>query len=462
MKMKKVFFAFKLYYLIYVLCAFNAFINILPFFDYATLLLTVFGLFVALCMVVRGRDYLGMPNIWIIAAFLVSYGVSSLLNYQYGIVDNGKEIIWLLLSMVVLYASGYCYTTDEMKREFAILSSVWVLYCTVANAISMSMVIWGREYGIELLDNGKAVGYKVIGFKWGRLWGIYDDPNHGATIAVAAILLALYLIVRTKTRWKKATWSLTIVIQFGYIVLSDSRTALVALGIGVFFWLSVAVYHNRKQLGDGWQKSVVRAVVLGILAAVLLVGAAYVCKQEYNVLDKKLVALLPKKIDNKKKPTQIGRKEDLEGDASNGRLDIWKSGLEITQSSPVYGVSFRNMTAYAEENMPDTYLVNNPESAKYDSLHNSIMDVLVSQGIIGIGIVLILFGNTVWIMRKKLRTVKECDRSFMSVCFAVLAAMGGGSLFLSMVFYLNAPQTYIFWLCFGYFMTILQRGDKVE
>ena len=37
----------------------------------------------------------------------------------------------------------------------------------------------------------------------------------------------------------------------------------------------------------------------------------------------------------------------------------------------------------------------------------------------------------------------------------MIAAMGAGSLFISMVFYLNGPQTYIFWLCFGYMMTLL-------
>ena len=47
------------------------------------------------------------------------------------------------------------------------------------------------------------------------------------------------------------------------------------------------------------------------------------------------------------------------------------------------------------------------------------------------------------------------DWTFLSGCFAVIAAMGAGSLFISMVFYLNGPQTYIFWLCFGYMMTLL-------
>ena len=113
------------------------------------------------------------------------------------------------------------------------------------------------------------------------------------------------------------------------------------------------------------------------------------------------------------------------------------------------------MTAYAEENLPETYLVDNAIHAKYDSMHNSVLDILVSQGIVGIVIFLILAGNTLWILAKQIRDVKAEDWMFLSGCFAVIAAMGAGSLFISMVFYLNGPQTHIFWLCFGYMMTLL-------
>ena len=174
----------------------------------------------------------------------------------------------------------------------------------------------------------------------------------------------------------------------------------------------------------------------------------------------------PKKIQTTKTgttPSKVGRKQDLKGDASNGRLDIWKSGLEIVETSPVVGVSFRNMTAYAQQNMPHTYLVDNPENAKYDSLHNSVLDVLVSQGILGILISLALVFNTGKLLREYLNQRKtvghkvKAEQSFTTACLALTLAMGVGSLFLSMVFYLNAPQTYIFWLCFGYLAGTMQE-----
>lgn len=462
--MKKLLFGFKLYYLIYLLLAFNAYINERKFMSYATLVLTAGGLLVLSCMVMQAGKYKDMYHIKLNLLFILSYVLSSVCTYRYGFTDNIKECIWLLLSMVVLYAAAYCYTPEEIKKEFRVLSVVWVIYCTVVNAISISMVVWGREYGVPTYYEG-VKGYKVIGFKWGRLWGLYDDPNHGATIAAVAIILALYLIRSTEKKWLKAVWVLTIPVQFVYISLSDSRTGLVTLIVITFLWTAVSMYFRDRQKGMAAKRALGIGIVTGVVLSAVVAGAVYECEQQYNVVDKKLEASWKKKNKTPQKPVvsgQVGRKKDLVYDASNGRLDIWKSGFEIAKTSPVYGVSFRNMTAYAEENLPKTYLVNNGEGVKYDSLHNAAMDILVSQGIIGIIIVLLIVFTTVRLMKRKLGSVEVQDRELMLACFTALAAMGAGSMFLSMVFYLNAPQTYIFWLCFGYFVTFLQKEGRVE
>lgn len=460
--MKRFLFGFKVYYLIYILLAFNAFVNETTAMGWATNLLAVFGIAAALCMLIRFRTYIKVWNIWLIAVFLASYVLSSLLNYRYGVGDNVKELIWLVLSMAVLYASSAACSVEEMKREFSVLAALWIVYCTVVNFISITMVVWGREYGITVVRGGQSVGYKAVGFKWGRLWGMYDDPNHGAAIAIAALLLAFYLFLSIKKRVIRILLVISMVVQFLYIVLSDSRTGTVMLAVAGFLWTAVLVYRREMKKGGSQVRTLAVCCCFGILAAAVLAGGSYECKQQYNLIDSKIEALIPKKPYTGKDKTQtgqVGREQDLVQDASNGRVSIWLSGLEIAKTSPVYGVSFRNMTAYAEENLPHTYLVNNPENAKYDSLHNSVMDILVSQGAIGILIFLAIVVNTVRLMKKKISSVRAENQDFAAACFITVVVMGAGSLFLSMVFYLNAPQTYIFWLCFGYFMETLRRGE---
>ena len=112
--------------------------------EIATLILP-FGAVTAVCMAAQFHVYRKMPNIWIIAAFLVSYLISSGLTRQYGVTDNLKEMLWLGISMIVIYGSSYMYEPDEMKQEFRILAWVWVAYCTSSQIWSACPWSYGEE-----------------------------------------------------------------------------------------------------------------------------------------------------------------------------------------------------------------------------------------------------------------------------------------------------------------------------
>ena len=75
--MKKLLFGFKLYYLIYLLLAFNAYINERKFMSYATLILTAGGILALGCMAVQVQRYKSMCNIKLNLLFIVSYIFSS-------------------------------------------------------------------------------------------------------------------------------------------------------------------------------------------------------------------------------------------------------------------------------------------------------------------------------------------------------------------------------------------------
>lgn len=468
--MKRFLFAFKVYYLVYVLLAFNAFVNEKKYMEWATYLLALWGMAAAAAIVLKYKEYKDMYNIWLIIGMILSYVLSSLLSFRYGVTENIKEIVWMVCFMFVLYSSCHTYTIKEMKKELSVLAAIWIAYCSVVNTVSISMVTWGRDYGLYRLENGEMVEYKVVGFKWGRLWGMYDDPNHGAAIAVAAMLLALYLLFTIKNKYIKPLLVISMVIQFLYIVLSDSRTGMVMIGAAGFLWTFVLLYRRLRTQEKGMIKRTFLSIVTGLLVACLLFGGTYFSKQGYNILEQKVEASQKnnsqkndsqKKSNSVRKPNksaQVGRKADIEKDVSNGRLTIWKSGLEVAGTSPVFGVSFRNIIAYTEDHLPDTYLINPTEDGKYDSLHNSVMDVLVSQGLLGILLLAALVGNTIRLMKRKLCAVRQEDWYFAAFSFITAAVMVAGSMFLTMVFYLNSPETYIFWLCLGYFVEVLRRG----
>lgn len=475
-QLKKAIFGFKILYLIYLLLAFNSFVNAKGWMNLASYVITALGAVLILWMGVFYKRYRRVHNRFLLLAFVVSYCVSAAAHISYGLVENVKGLIWLLIPLIIVYASAFDMSREEIRREMRWLSGIYILYCTVANLVSLSMVYWGRMY--EFQD--KAGNFHVIGYRWNRLWGIYDDPNHGATITMIALFMLLYFLADIKKIWKKVLLFLVFIINYIYIVLSDSRTGIVGLAAGLLcgglFW----VFVNRGAAG---RKALVR--VAGVVGFTLVLAAGtFGVKTLYQPIDEKIVVQLNEKTKReaaeknaqkntanstskntmgntiKKEPNL--REQDITEDYSNGRLSIWKDGLEIVASSPIIGVGFRNIVPYTLEHFPDNYLVNNEQEGQYDSLHNLELDILVSQGIVGILIFLALFVNICVMIVRRAGRIRVEDRKEGTLAFAAVASLGAAVTFLSFIFYVNAPQNFCFWLFLGYLMRICQLTEDEQ
>ena len=292
---------------------------------------------------------------------------------------------------------------------------------------------------------------------------------------------------------------LPFVLNYSYIVLSDSRTGIVGLAAGLLcgglFWVFIS---GRKQDGvpDAGEKErggltagegIVRIVgVIGV--TLVLVAGTFGVKALYQPIDTSIVAKLneetqdetagkaARKDSDKNKDKEPGgdktgktagaepnlRKQDITEDYSNGRLSIWKSGLEIAVSSPIVGVGFRNIVPYTLEHFPDSYLVNNEQEGQYDSMHNLELDILASQGIVGILIFIALLINICVIIVRRAGRIGKEYRKEAALAFSVAASMGAAVTFLSFIFYVNAPQNFCFWLFLGYLMRVCQLAEDEQ
>lgn len=461
-KFKRALFGFKVCYMVYLLLAFNAFVNGTSWMNIASYAITILGAGMVLWMLFRYKRYKKGYNLWILAAFVISYIISAGAHFTYGGIENIKGLIWLVFPLILLYLSAFDMSGEEIRREMKWLSAIYIVYCTVVNIISLSMVWWGRKY-----DHVDEMGIvHAIGYRWQRLWGIYDDPNHGATITVIALFMLLYLFYCTR-KWKQRIGLLLLfIINYLYLVLSDSRTGIIMLAAGLFLWYCFLAWMEKKR--GTHPKHVLLLCIVGVLAAGTAFAGDEGIKTIYRPLDAKLEAIMKAKnptaakLPAGKTKTQKTdtRKEDLQNDYSNGRLEIWKSGLQIVEKSPVIGVGFRNIAGYAAEYFPEGYLVKNSGGVKYDSMHNLELDILVGQGAVGGILFLFLLINSGVILFKGMHQVSGEYRTeavfFSAACAALLAA----GIFLSFIFYVNAPQNMCFWLLLGYAMRLCQIGAE--
>lgn len=457
-KYRKILLIYKIYMLVYLLCAFNAFINGLGFMKLATVAAAAFGGILLIGLLIQWKQYLKMGNLLLLFLFMVSYLFSSIMNIRYGVTENIQAMVWMACQMGLLYLTAYTYTAEQMRRELKILAGVGTTICTVFNLIGFSTIFW--LFDSDYRD--MAGGLHAAGYRLGRLWGTYDDPNHGAVISVIAIFFALYLWKYCKRKYQKVLLVLSIIIQYLYIGFANSRTAMIALGGGLCVGVFLALYAEKK-------KALVRSAAVGILVMLASVSGLLLIEPVNEgayayIYEVKNTPQEPSKNtpqEPSKKPAQSQREKELAQDGSNGRIALWESGLEIVASSPVYGVSYRNITPYAEANLPDTYIVNN-NVVDYDSLHNMFVDVLASQGLIGLAITVLLIVNTLRILIKGAGHLLIGEADVMVFSFSMAVAMLLASMFYTYVFYLHAPQTYIFWLCMGYMVSLCQHARERE
>ncbi len=483
--------AFKVVYLLHLLMAFNVYMTGQAYLKFSVALVVLLGGFLLLCRACHVRLYLRTPGIILLGLFAVSFLIPSVLIYRYDLFSSLKTAMWMILHFCLLFCFSTEKTENAVKREFWIVGLALLAFVTVENVASLWMLV--TEY-CKPYETPDGTAFLAGLMPWGRLYGVHTDPNYACVYTLAAILFAVYMIKKCKRWFLRLAFALLAVINFAFVVMTVSRTGVVCAAVGA---ATYALLWSLKK----WNKWVVlRSVVLSVGIAAAVIGVRTAMISGYNAVNTWLAedvdpstpskgtendattppadsegeALPPPsggEVDEpvvdtpneeKAPPVEIGRtEEELDGDISNRRFDIWKSGWDIFKKNPVFGIGFENVLGYANDLMPDTYIVNN-DHADFDAFHSFLVDVLVSQGIVGILILLLLVLRYFGAFFKYYFKLSESCRDEAVLCIAICVMTLASALFLSHVFYVNCPTTYIFWAYAGYLTYFLVKAKKTR
>ncbi len=447
---EKAMLVFKIFYLLHVLLAFNCFTLKLNILNITSLILTGIGGILLIHKVIRNKFRFSYKFLFILILFLVSYFVSSVVNWKYGYMGNIKGMIWMVFQFFLLYWIDE--KEETVRKEFHVFSSVLIAYTSICSLAGVVMAVVGFG-GRKDFPDGSGTFY---GFIWGRLWGCYTDPNHGALITAIAILAAIYIIKITDKKWCKILLTSTVVVNYLYIVLSDSRSTKLSLTFGCFVWMCIQLKAKMEEKKAG----IVKRIFMIFACTILLYGSFGITKTGYNFIIQQIYMAVEDDTENDSTHV-VGREEDIEADYSNRRFDIWGSGVEIFKENKVFGVSFRNILPYAEQEMEDTYIVNN-DYGKFDSFHNVVIDVLVSQGIVGISLFFIFVLLVIAYACKKVFTMGYCQIPRIQFLMVAVLVIAVDAMFISAVFFVNSPETIVFWTLLGYLIHQLNIEEKKE
>lgn len=384
-------------------------------------------------------------------AFCGSYALSALLTRQYGLSENAKALVWMAFQYFILYTYDTTSDGTAEKKEFYIISHFFMAYTFLAVAAGTVMLF--ADYYSYTEVNGVVV---ILGFLWNRLWGVYSDPNYGAVFSAITIIMSLYFYKDAK-KPLKALYIINIVLQICYIAFRIREP--VWYRCSARFWSmcisprSGAKARSKKAFARG-----VICVLLAVTAAVASFAAIKVVSVSTSEFKKwqyeHIISSDKDKTDAQKEKDkqklEIGRQSnDINGDVSNRRFAIWGSGLEIFKTKPLTGVTFRNYVPYAEDKLPDTYLVNN-DFIEFHSMHNSFVDILVSQGILGVVIIAAYIILVLVLIFKNFFKFKGEKYKYNTALLSIIAPIFASMMFYSETFYMNTGGAFLFWLALGY------------
>ncbi|WP_125608077.1 O-antigen ligase family protein [Lapidilactobacillus bayanensis] len=321
-----------------------------------------------------------IPNIWLIL-FTLAMIVSSLLNGSKNLFGNFRLIAWEgILFFIVFYSASK--NDEKLVRYF---ENIFFVFSGVTIFISLLMFITKLGYVAPLAKI--YYGFR-LGFVENRLYGVFVEPNFAANMSPIVILLSLKRLINGHlSRHQRVSLEILMLLNFFYIVLSGSRTVLVEsvviVMIGMFF-VSFSRFQSIRLI-KRWSVS----LLIGLVGVTIFAGAYYGFKSVAPYLS------LPDNIslsrfkgssndgtmDNNGDEDISLKREDVsnQADASNGRIRLWKSAIEIFQSSPIYGTSPRNLVNYAEKNLPNTRIAHSKQTP-----HNFLLFTLAGTGLIGI------------------------------------------------------------------------------
>ena len=442
--------AFKLEFLLFGLLTYNSYTFGRPVMSVFVWISSIMAGVLLVDRLVHYKNYLNNRFLWLLIALMASLVISTVWNYQYGIVKSVKTIVWMGVHFILLFPCDSTKKLQDYKKDFSLMCVLYTVYMFVASLVSLIQLL--VKYGqTTYLSDGTLV---LSGLVWGRLWGIFRDPNYGSVMACAAIIISIFAIRMLKKRWCTVCLVVNIVLQLLYISFSDSRTGLVCFALTGGF-IAYCLFVRAK-------KWITKAAIKQACSLVLAVGICFVflflpgkIKDGYNMI----VASEP---GSSTEDPSIGREQDLENDISNRRFDLWKSGLEIFASSPVIGVGPDNFIAYSEEHLPNIYLVNNDHGA-FDNFHNSYLDILAGQGALGfiIAIVLSVY-SAVFILRRLFRIKGQEDYLFCLMIVSILVCALISSMFLKELFYTHSSMSILFWTGLGFCVAFFRREPALS
>lgn len=367
--------------------------------------------------------------------------ISCLVNFH-GIPGNIKRIIWTSIY------TFFIFSDDDLHEVIKNIKWIFLISVFILSLISISMFF--VQYSEEFILNDWPVR---IGFVENRLFGAYKHLNSGVILSIMCSYLCIQNIIELRYRVFSV---INLVVQMIYMSLSNSRTCQVSLFISFALFCFIFFYEKNLCNTKGTYEIIFRSLVVSMLCSFLLLFLlkciSYVLIESVNSFN------LNYNTDSSR--ISLDRLDISHShEYSNGRFAIWVNALKIFKSNWILGVSPGNILNYANKYFPNEII----SIKKYDSMHNTLIDIMASVGLFGTLSFIIFFIKNIFALIKlyifryqfNFIAIKKLEvNTLISSIISVVVAC----IFESEIIFVNSLETFLFWL----FLAEIRRNIKKD
>lgn len=394
---------------------------------------------------------------YLIGLFLLSYIVTIFINRDLNFIGNIKTLIWQIIIMISLFINDLNKDKEQVLKDIFRISRAIVIASLIISSICLIQFFFNINFWINRVDGARI----PQGYYAARLWGIYVDPNQSCNVAVISLALSGVLLL-SKNMLSKFILILNIVVEYLLIVLSGSRGG----NIGFLVIIMGVLYLVIEKLFRANVKAITFRTIISLSLSFVL-GLALLGTQG---ITRKTVALIPEMsykgfdkgsdefIDGKNPSSNTHiTVERPDTETSNGRIQLWKDGLKLSKSFPIFGVGDRNIMIVADKVMPGS-------SITKQYVHNGYIHALLSGGLSGLLLIIILIMHLGITCIKNILNKDQYNSEYYiySLMSIMIASILLTSIFLTEIFYQNSFTAAIFWIFAGYLVYFNKNNNFIH
>lgn len=232
-----------------------------------------------------------------------------------------------------------------------------------------------------------------------RATGLIGNPAFLAGHLLFPVFIALSFLFSRDERGAMRWWyGIGIVLSLAGIVMTGTRGALLALvGAGGVGAIALAIFAKERKI----KFAAAAIMVCGVLGGVLLFASSdHLFERSIRISQEQFYS--PDHFDA---PAQEGgtifsriTNFSFYDVTTQTRLIAWRSAITEMKAHPVFGVGPENFILAFNKKFDPAFYTYERSEIWFDHAHNSFIDVLVSEGVVGLAAYLFLFIAALWLI----------------------------------------------------------------